>query len=72
MLYLFSDGYQDQFGGKQGKKFMKRNLRNLLHQIHNLPVAEQQHIIAQTFDQWKGSKPQIDDVLLIGVRIEPT
>ncbi|WP_027001394.1 two-component regulator propeller domain-containing protein [Hugenholtzia roseola] len=70
MLYLFSDGYQDQFGGKNDKKFMKRNLRNLLHQIHALPVAEQALIIAQTFDKWKGFNPQIDDVLVVGVRLE--
>ena len=68
-FYLSSDGYKDQFGGTEGKKFSPRKFREMLGNIHTLTMAEQHHILAQSFDEWKGTEAQIDDVLVIGVKI---
>jgi len=66
-IYLFSDGYVDQFGGDDGQKFMSCNLIKLLEENHHLPMDEQNIIYSQTFDKWKSDYKQIDDVLLIGL-----
>jgi serine phosphatase RsbU (regulator of sigma subunit) len=68
-LYLRSDGYQDQFGGEQGKKFMLGKLKKMLQEIADLSMPEQQQYLASAFDAWKGSQPQTDDVLLIGIKV---
>ena len=66
-VYMYSDGFQDQFGGANDKKFMVKRFRELLFQIHEKPFAEQQEILQNTFKQWIGTKyKQIDDVLVIG------
>ena len=70
VVYTFSDGYQDQFGGEDDKKFMKSKLKKLLLEIHKLPMKEQNQILNNTFEDWKKDYPQIDDVLLIGVKID--
>ena len=64
--YLFSDGFQDQFGGPKGRKFMRRQLKEKLLSIHKLPMAEQGHLMEQEFYQWMGREKQLDDVLLMG------
>ncbi len=69
MLYLFSDGYADQFGGSEGKKLLKKNFKNHLLRISYLPIEEQLSELQIHFDAWKGSAPQVDDVCVIGVRI---
>lgn len=69
MLYLFTDGYADQFGGPKGKKFKHRALCSLLESIHQLPMEEQKSILQQTFVEWKGTLEQVDDVCVIGVRL---
>ena len=69
VIYTFSDGYPDQFGGPKGKKFMYKSFRNLLTEIHTKPMDEQHNILIQTFNDWKGNIEQIDDVCVIGVRI---
>jgi serine phosphatase RsbU (regulator of sigma subunit) len=69
MCYLCSDGYQDQFGGDQNRKFMPYRLKALMTAHHAKPVDQQQAIFAQTFAAWKGPGPQIDDVLLMGFRV---
>ncbi len=69
VLYLYTDGYADQFGGPKGKKFKYKNLNELLLQNSHLPMAEQKEIVSKTFDDWKGSLEQIDDVCIIGIRI---
>jgi serine phosphatase RsbU (regulator of sigma subunit) len=69
VLYMFSDGYVDQFGGPENKKFKPRNFINLLSEIHQKPMEEQHKILNQTFTQWKGDNFQIDDVIVLGVRI---
>lgn len=68
-VYLYSDGYADQFGGPKGKKFKYNQLKELLLSISSLPVEQQRNAIEEKFDQWKGSLEQIDDVVIIGVRI---
>ncbi len=69
MLYMFSDGYADQFGGEKGKKFMVKRFHDRLLTIHNLPVAEQHKELEQIFDNWKGNYEQVDDVLVIGIKL---
>lgn len=68
-VYIFTDGYADQFGGPNGKKFRYKTLKNLLLQIHERPMAEQRNILDETFENWKGELAQIDDVCVIGIRI---
>lgn len=69
MLYAFSDGYPDQFGGPKGKKFMIRKFKALLGKIHNLPMAEQKRSLEKTLDDWMADTIQIDDILVMGVRV---
>jgi serine phosphatase RsbU (regulator of sigma subunit) len=68
VVYVFSDGYADQFGGPDNKKFLKRHLREYLSQISHLPMNEQKAMLDQNFEQWRGDNEQIDDILIIGVR----
>ena len=68
-IYIFTDGYADQFGGEKGKKFKKSKLKELLLNIQNHSMNKQLEIIGQTFENWKENSYQIDDVCLIGVRI---
>ncbi len=71
-LYLFSDGFQDQFGGLQNKKFMIGQMKDMLLEIHTLPMSEQKEILSQRFRDWiqTGNEQQIDDVLVMGVKLE--
>lgn len=69
MIYLHTDGYADQFGGQDGKKYKSANLRNLLAKIGHLPCKEQYQIIKSEFEKWKGENEQIDDVCILGLRI---
>ena len=68
-LFIFTDGYADQFGGESGKKFMSKNLKELLQSISDLSSKEQEEKIATAFTDWKKSYEQVDDVLLIGIKI---
>jgi serine phosphatase RsbU (regulator of sigma subunit) len=72
MIYLASDGYQDQFGGMQNKKFMSKNFRQLLQDIHTLPIHQQQQKVESTLAHWMsfGPQKQTDDILLIGIRLK--
>lgn len=69
-IYLFSDGYIDQFGGTRGKKLKARAFRDILISVQDKTMQEQKRIIDSTFEQWKGSLEQIDDVCIIGVRVQ--
>jgi serine phosphatase RsbU (regulator of sigma subunit)/ligand-binding sensor domain-containing protein len=69
VLYVFSDGFADQFGGPDQKKFMVKQLKNLLTDIHELEMEKQRDILENTFLEWKGKNPQIDDILILGVKI---
>jgi serine phosphatase RsbU (regulator of sigma subunit) len=68
-LYIFSDGFVDQFGGEHGKKFMTKNFKDLLISIHDEPMLRQERIIEETFEKWQGMREQVDDVLVIGIKI---
>ena len=68
-IYLYSDGYADQFGGPKGKKFKYKQLENLLIENNHLSLKEQKEILKNQFIGWKGSLEQIDDVCVFGVRI---
>jgi ligand-binding sensor domain-containing protein/serine phosphatase RsbU (regulator of sigma subunit) len=68
VIYLFSDGYADQFGGPEGKKFKYRRFRHLLLTIHQYPMEEQQRLLEERINRWKGSSEQVDDILVIGFR----
>jgi serine phosphatase RsbU (regulator of sigma subunit) len=69
MIYLFSDGYADQFGGPKGKKFKYKPLQELLLSIHTKPVKQQSEILYSTIEEWKGNLEQVDDILLVGIRV---
>jgi serine phosphatase RsbU (regulator of sigma subunit) len=71
MVYLFSDGFRDQFGEGEKGKFMSKRFNQLLLDIHQLPLAEQQQLLEKEFTNWKGATPQTDDVLVIGLRLTP-
>jgi serine phosphatase RsbU (regulator of sigma subunit)/HAMP domain-containing protein len=68
-LYVFSDGYADQFGGPKGKKFMVGNFRKLLTQISQKPVKEQMDFLDKILADWQGDLEQVDDVLIIGLKV---
>ena len=69
MLYIFTDGFADQFGGEHEKKFKTVNIRALLSEIYNLPVDEQKRRLEKTIREWMGNLSQVDDILFIGTRI---
>jgi serine phosphatase RsbU (regulator of sigma subunit)/tetratricopeptide (TPR) repeat protein/sporulation protein YlmC with PRC-barrel domain len=68
-LYLFTDGYADQFGGPKGKKFKYKQLEEFLFSLYRLPVQQQENTLQQKFENWRGTLDQIDDVCIIGIRI---
>jgi serine phosphatase RsbU (regulator of sigma subunit) len=69
MIYLFSDGYADQFGGPKGKKFKYKQLQELLTTVAKLPVTEQNTILNKTITDWQGNLDQVDDILIVGIRV---
>ncbi len=69
MLYMFSDGYADQFGGERGKKFLYKNFRDELMSIHRKEMEQQRKYLDDTIKKWQGSYEQVDDILVIGIRI---
>jgi ligand-binding sensor domain-containing protein/serine phosphatase RsbU (regulator of sigma subunit) len=69
VIYLFSDGITDQFGGPKRKKFMVRRVREFLVKNHGKGMEEQHQAFIKTFDDWKGEDNQIDDVMLMGIRL---
>ena len=68
-IYVFTDGYVDQFGGEKGKKFKSKAFKELFLSIQSKSMAEQKNIIEQNFESWKGELEQVDDVCVIGVRV---
>ena len=68
-IYIFSDGYADQFGGEKGKKFKHRQLKDLLISISGKPLHEQKMDLNNNHNRWKGELEQVDDILIIGVRV---
>lgn len=68
-IYIFSDGYCDQFGGPRGKKFMARQFRQILLEIQSLSMEQQKFHLDKKIEEWRGSHEQVDDILVIGIRI---
>jgi serine phosphatase RsbU (regulator of sigma subunit) len=68
-IYLFSDGLPDQFGGSDGKKMKIARLKKLIEDVAALPMPGQKEVIQKFYDEWKGEYEQVDDILLIGVRL---
>jgi ligand-binding sensor domain-containing protein/serine phosphatase RsbU (regulator of sigma subunit) len=68
-VYIFSDGYVDQFGGSRGKKFKHKQLRTLIQSIYQKPMIDQKEILDTTFKNWKGEYDQVDDICIIGFRV---
>ncbi|MCU0391799.1 MAG: serine/threonine protein phosphatase, partial [Thermoflexibacter sp.] len=69
MFYIFSDGFQDQFGGRHNEKYMSKRFRNFLHSISYMPIDLQVKRLEDEFEQWKGQGEQTDDVLVIGIKL---
>ncbi|MBN2274968.1 MAG: SpoIIE family protein phosphatase [Bacteroidales bacterium] len=70
IIYIFSDGFADQFGGPEGKKFKYRRFRHLLLNIHQLPMDDQRNILETSLREWKGDLEQVDDVMVLGIKID--
>ena len=68
-MYLFTDGFSDQFGGQKDKKYKAANFKRFLLSIKDKDMDTQHQLIGKEFDQWKGSLEQIDDVCVMGVRV---
>ena len=69
VIYAFSDGFADQVGGEQKRKFMSRKFKDLLFEIHQKPMIVQKQILEETFETWMGNNEQVDDILVFGIRI---
>jgi phosphoserine phosphatase RsbU/P len=69
IVYLFSDGYADQFGGPRGKKFRYKQFQELILSIYKKPMADQRSILEKTILDWKGDELQVDDIMILGFRI---
>ena len=69
MLYLFTDGYSDQFGGPDGKKINRGRLKVLAQLISEYPVAKQKEQLLEFFHFWKKTAPQTDDATFVGIRL---
>jgi len=71
-IYLFSDGFSDQFGGVEDKKFMLHNLKQLFMDLHEMPMVKQKQKLQEKFFEWKGDRDQLDDVLIVGLNMAET
>jgi serine phosphatase RsbU (regulator of sigma subunit)/tetratricopeptide (TPR) repeat protein len=69
MLYLSTDGYADQFGGEKGKKFMKKNFKDLLEVVSKFPIGKQKEKLKEAFNEWLSDYDQVDDVCVMGIRV---
>jgi PAS domain S-box-containing protein len=70
IVYLYSDGFKDQLGGKEGVKFMSHNFKNLLMALHKEPFVKQHEILSETMEAWKGRYEQTDDITMIGISLK--
>ena len=69
VIYLFTDGFADQFGGPDHSKYKVKNLKLLLSSVKELPMVEQRRILEEEFARWRGDLEQVDDVTIIGIRV---
>jgi CheY-like chemotaxis protein len=70
IIYLFSDGFVDQIGGLKNRKYMSRNFQEFLLKIHKEPMDVQQKLLDKEFESWRGNNIQLDDILVIGIKLE--
>jgi ligand-binding sensor domain-containing protein/serine phosphatase RsbU (regulator of sigma subunit) len=70
IIYIFSDGFADQFGGPDGKKYKYRRFRHLLLNLHQLPMEKQHEILENNVMEWRGEQDQVDDILVIGIKVD--
>lgn len=68
-IYIFSDGFTDQFGGDKGKKYKNNKFKNLILSSSNLPMQDQKEVLLNEFNNWKGNLNQVDDILIIGIKV---
>jgi len=68
-FYIFSDGFQDQFGGPKGKKFMRKQMKEIFVRLQDQPFKEQKEKLREAFEAWRGEEHQVDDVIVIGFKI---
>jgi serine phosphatase RsbU (regulator of sigma subunit) len=68
-LYIFSDGYLDQFGGPRGKKFMSKNFKKMILEMQSVPLKDQGAALEKVLTSWMGEISQIDDILVMGLRM---
>jgi len=69
MLYMYSDGFADQFGGKDGKKYLSRNFEYLLLKVAHEPLETQNRLLQEKIAKWQGSYKQVDDILVLGIKV---
>lgn len=69
IVYLFSDGYRDQFGGEKGKKFLAKRMRNMFLENYHLPLEKQQKLWSDNYHEWKGNQEQVDDILIMALKL---
>ncbi len=69
LVYVFTDGFADQFGGEKGKKFKYKKLKELLLANWKEPLQKQQELLINTYESWRGSLEQVDDILIMGIRV---
>jgi serine phosphatase RsbU (regulator of sigma subunit) len=69
VIYIFTDGFADQFGGPRGKKFKYKQFQELLLENHKKSMQEQKSILERTNAEWQGNLEQVDDILIIGIRV---
>lgn len=69
LIYLFTDGYTDQFGGPKGKKFKYKQLKELFLKIERFPMQKQRLLLDTTIEEWRGENEQVDDIMMMGVRV---
>ena len=69
MVYIFSDGFADQFGGPDGKKFRITELRKLICNLADTPLDKQRKVLERTFPDWKGRKSPVNDVSIMGMKV---
>ena len=69
VFYMYSDGFADQFGGESGRKYMSKRFKNFLLEIHKKPMEEQKELLHQEHLSWRGNIEQIDDIVVVGIRV---
>ncbi len=69
LIYIFSDGFVDQFGGKKGRKFMVKPFKRLLSEIYERSMDDQKGILDIAVTEWRGEREQVDDIVVFGVRV---